>query len=582
MSVAGKKDEEGKKLLHNIWGEVPKKEITAIMGPSGAGKSTLLNILAGRTRTKGNLTVSADVRLDNFSVDPTDVEVRKQIAFVAQDDSLNATSTPREAIRFSAKLRLPRTTTEEELDALTNRMLNALGLMNCAETYIGGPLIKGISGGERKRTSVGVELVTKPSLIFLDEPTSGLDSFSASQVVDLLHKVANAGSSVLFTIHQPSSEVFNAFDHLILLNKGHVMYNGSVQKVPDYFEARKHPVPANYNPADWIMSVAQINPIEQLRSDGFFEEESRFSQMGQSMKIDDGKDAIGNSLHDENAGKDTQKPGFFTQASMLYAREFKNAIRDKASLGTRFGITIFLNLLFGIIFYQVGKQPNTELTNTSSHFGALIMVVLSGMFGSAQPTLFAIPEERPVFLREYSTNHYSVGAYFLARFSVEAITTFIQTLVACLCNYFLIGFQTNFFIFVLINYAVAMSATALAVFLGCSIDDAKMAQEFLPLLFVPQMLFAGFFVAISLLPNWLQWVPYICSLTYGIKLGLLAEFESCVTNEDPGFVNCAQIMTNADADPDQNWVYWVVLIAIFFVTRLLGLAILKKKASDFY
>ncbi|GAG44485.1 unnamed protein product, partial [marine sediment metagenome] len=102
-------------------------------------------------------------------------------------------------------------------------------------------------------------------------------------------------------------------------------------------------------------------------------------QMGQSMKIDDGKDAIGNSLHDENAGKDTQKPGFFTQASMLYAREFKNAIRDKASLGTRFGITIFLNLLFGIIFYQVGKQPNTELTNTSSHFGALIMEVLSGM-----------------------------------------------------------------------------------------------------------------------------------------------------------------------------------------------------------
>ena len=107
-------------MLHNIWGEVPKKEITEIMGPSGAGKSTLLNILAGRTRTKGNLTVSADVRLDNFSVDPTDVEVRKQIAFVAQDDSLNATSTPREAIRFSAKLRLPRTTTEEELDALVS------------------------------------------------------------------------------------------------------------------------------------------------------------------------------------------------------------------------------------------------------------------------------------------------------------------------------------------------------------------------------------------------------------------------------------------------------------------------------
>ena len=105
-------------MLHNIWGGVPKKEITAIMGPSGAGKSSLLNILAGRTRTKGNLTVSADVRLDDFGVDPTDVEVRKQIAFVAQDDSLTATATPRECIRFSAKLRLPRTTTDDELDAL--------------------------------------------------------------------------------------------------------------------------------------------------------------------------------------------------------------------------------------------------------------------------------------------------------------------------------------------------------------------------------------------------------------------------------------------------------------------------------
>lgn len=138
------------------------------MGPSGSGKTSLLNILAGRTRSNGKLKVSADVRLNNYAVDPTSLEVRKQIAFVAQDDSLQATATPREAIRFSAKLRLPRNTTEVELDTLTNRMLSALGLTHCADTYIGGALLKGISGGERKRTSVGVELVTKPALVFLD------------------------------------------------------------------------------------------------------------------------------------------------------------------------------------------------------------------------------------------------------------------------------------------------------------------------------------------------------------------------------------------------------------------------------
>ena len=106
--------------------------------------------------------------MNEFKVDPTHIQVRKQIAFVAQDDSLTFTASPREAIRFSAKLRLPRITTDEEIDELVDKMLKELGLKDCAETMIGGDLIKGISGGERKRTSVGVELVTKPSLVFLD------------------------------------------------------------------------------------------------------------------------------------------------------------------------------------------------------------------------------------------------------------------------------------------------------------------------------------------------------------------------------------------------------------------------------
>jgi ABC-type multidrug transport system ATPase subunit len=122
-------------------------------------KTSVLNVLAGRASSRGKITVSADLRLNNYTVDPTNIQVRKQIAFVAQDDSLQVTSTPREAIRFSAKLRLSRETTEEALDALTERMITELGLTSCADTIVGGALIKGISGGERKRTSVGVELV---------------------------------------------------------------------------------------------------------------------------------------------------------------------------------------------------------------------------------------------------------------------------------------------------------------------------------------------------------------------------------------------------------------------------------------
>jgi ABC-type multidrug transport system ATPase subunit len=170
-------------LLHEVWGEVPARETTAIMGPSGAGKSSLLNILAGRATSRGRVKISADIRLDNYAVDPRDINVRKKIAFVAQDDSLQVTATPREAIYFSAKLRLPRNTTESQLRKLTKRMIKELGLSSCADTIVGGALIKGISGGERKRTSVGVELVVKPALVFLDEPTSGRTYITTTTMV---------------------------------------------------------------------------------------------------------------------------------------------------------------------------------------------------------------------------------------------------------------------------------------------------------------------------------------------------------------------------------------------------------------
>lgn len=125
----------------------------------------MLNILAGRARSNGRLSINSDVRLNNYGVDPTNLEVRKGIAFVAQDDSLQVTSTPREAIRFSAKLRLPKDTSDEQIEKLVDRMLSELGLTSCADTIVGGALIKGISGGERKRTSVGVELVVKPAMV---------------------------------------------------------------------------------------------------------------------------------------------------------------------------------------------------------------------------------------------------------------------------------------------------------------------------------------------------------------------------------------------------------------------------------
>jgi hypothetical protein len=327
----------------------------------------------------------------------------------------------------------------------------------------------------------------------LDEPTSGLDSFSAVQLCQVLRKVANAGSSVLFTIHQPSSEIFNSFDHLILLNKGRVMYQGEVANVPTYFGDRGHPNPPNYNPADWIMTVAQAIDMEQLNKDGFFPTDER--DMGDAFEPHEGQDALGITITGRAATEEEKllkPPGFVTQTTLLFERELNNLRRDVTALGARFGLSIFLGVLIGIIFWEVAASDLSDRTNLSSSFGALIMVMMMGMFGTAQPALLSFPEERPVFLREYSTNHYSVLSYFASRFTMEAVITALQVLVICILVYWMISFQMDFVMLFSIVYTLAMASTAMAVMLGCSVEDPKLAQEMLPILFVPQMLFAGY------------------------------------------------------------------------------------------
>jgi ABC-type multidrug transport system permease subunit len=202
------------------------------------------------------------------------------------------------------------------------------------------------------------------------------------------------------------------------------------------------------------------------------------------------------------------------------------------------------------------------------------MVLLMSMFGTAQPALLAFPEERPVFLREYSTNHYSVLSYFMSRLTMEAVVTALQVLVQVLISYYLIGLQAGFGIVYLTVYMLAMASTASAVFLGCAVEDPKLGQEMLPLLFVPQMLFAGFFVTPNLIPIWLRWARYLCALTYAVRIALVEEF--------PAGTGADALLETIEADRDGTWWNWLVLLGIFVVFRLMALVVLQKKATKFF
>lgn len=199
------------------------------------------------------------------------------------------------------------------------------------------------------------------------------------------------------------------------------------------------------------------------------------------------------------------------------------------------------------------------------------------MFGTAQPALLSFPEERPVFLREYSTNHYGVLPYFMSRLTVEVVVTAIQILVQVVITYFMVGFSSNFGLFYLIVYSLAMASTALAVMLGCAVEDPKLGQELLPLLFVPQMLFSGFFVVPELIPVWLRWAQYLCSLTYAVRISAAEEF-----GNRAGCESCDGFLEVLGADPDDLWWNWLVLASLFVVFRLLALFILRQKAEKFF
>lgn len=544
------------------------------MGPSGAGKSSLLNVLAGRSSPGAGITIEGKVTVGGKVINP--VAFRKNIAYVMQDDALLATATPREALTFSASMRLPSSTTNEEIKKLVDKTLEELGLTVCADVMIGGALIKGISGGQRKRTSVGVELITSPTLLFLDEPTTGLDSYSAFTLVSLLKKVAKLdNTTILCTIHQPSSEVFFLFDVVIFMKAGRIFYQGTTSNVVSYFSRFGYDCPDSYNPSDFVMSLCQSLTVDEVENKQMFvAPPSTFhAEKDSSMKLDDQEIVF------------TTESSFMKQLGWLTYRELTNTRRDVAALIGRFMVTFILNLLFGLIFYNAGERDNADNTNFISHFGAMTMCLISSMFGSAQPVMLNFPYERPMFLREYSTGTYSSLAYFLAKLLVEIPMNFIQVLEAYILTYFLIGMRGNFILIVLAAWGLGMCSCSVAVCMGCAVGDVKSVTELAPLLFVPQMLFVGFFIPTGLIPIFLRWAQYLCSLKYAMNLIILTEFRltspSC-TSSPQAYANCENLIKSNDIEEDKYYVYILLLFALFAAFRIAAAILLQQKAKKFY
>jgi ABC-type multidrug transport system ATPase subunit/ABC-type multidrug transport system permease subunit len=556
--------------LKSLTAKFQPGKLTAIMGPSGSGKTTLLNILAGRAG-KGSIKgseLTGDISLDGRIIDP--IKERNEFAYVMSEDSLFATLTPRESMTFAARLRLPHLTDVERTTKI-NKLLKGLKLETCADTLVGDERTKGISSGERKRTAVGVELVHEPSLVLLDEPTSGLDSYMAYELVENLRTISNQGRSVIATIHQPRSEIFDLFHDVVFLWAGAIVYQGPAKAIREYFASAGYVCPEKYNPADFVMNLIQTLP------------ESDLTKLVEKRNVAEVKDLIRQSRSISSeippTPREVHKASLKTQTKVLLSREVKNTLRNKQIMGMRIGSATFMAALFGGIFWQVGKADTLTTANTSmsqimSYVGAVTFVAIQAMFGNVQPVLLSFPKERPIFIREYSSGAYSASIYFLCKSLVELPLLLVQSALSLLIVYFMIGFSGSYPLFLLGIFLIALASTSLAIMFTSRISQIKTAMELAPLVFVPQIFFSGVFVRIELIPVVLRWIQYIIPLKYGVDIIYLAELNQSEYQWKD------QIFTANSVDTNGLWWYVVVLVGLIVFFRLLGLVSLVQKARS--
>ena len=243
-----------KTILDDISADMPSGSLTAIIGGSGSGKTSLLNSMSGRIQGSNRLVTSGRT-LFNGSEDVS----RIRSAYVIQQDILLHTLTVRETLTYAAQLRLPSSVSAKEKKQLVEDVILELSLKEAADTRIGNHEHKGCSGGEKRRTSIGVQLLSNPSLLWLDEPTTGLDSTSAFQVIKTLQTLARQGRTIIVTIHQPRSEIWDLFDNVILLSRGKPAYAGSAKECLPYFAKLGHEMPPFTNPAEYLIDVVSVD-----------------------------------------------------------------------------------------------------------------------------------------------------------------------------------------------------------------------------------------------------------------------------------------------------------------------------------
>uniref|UniRef100_A0A667YT09 ATP-binding cassette, sub-family G (WHITE), member 2a n=1 Tax=Myripristis murdjan TaxID=586833 RepID=A0A667YT09_9TELE len=569
---------------------VMKPGLNAIMGATGSGKSSFLDVLAARKDPAG---LSGEVLIDGAPQPPN---FKCLSGYVVQDDVVMGTLTVRENFSFSAALRLPSSISQKEKEEKVNRLIQELGLTKVADSKVGTQLIRGISGGERKRTNIGMELIIDPSVLFLDEPTTGLDASTANSVLLLLKRMASHGRTIILSIHQPRYAIYRLFDSLTLLVNGKQVYHGPAQTALDYFADIGYTCEPHNNPADFFLdvingdstAVAFSNPDADAVStsrrgiEDNLVQEYRSSSHYKQTKAELERIVMGKETSSRPPSRTiTYNTGFFTQFRWVLKRTFRNLMLNPQTSIAQVAVTLFLALVVGAIFFDV-QDDRSGLQN---RFGALFFITVNQCFSSVSSAELFITE-RKLFIHEYISGYYRVSVYFLTKILSDIITlrTIPAIIFSCVA-YFMIGFKATvdaFFTFMVSVALVAYTATSMTMAISADQSVVAIANIFMTITFVFMMIFAGLLVNLPSIASWLAWLKYFSIPRYGLAALQINEFVGLRICDDRTFVLCSSC-TGEEYLEDQGvdyspWGLWQNHVALATMTVcFLSIAYLKLR-----
>lgn len=570
----GRRKNVTRHILKNVSGSVAPGEFLVILGPSGAGKTTLLNILAGRLKSgvTGDILINGEPRNKTCH--------KKHSAFVLQEDLFFSELTVTETLHLTARLVLPNTMSVKDKIQRAEDMIDLFKIRKCANTITGSPLRRGLSGGEKKRLNIANELLGNSTMVVMDEPTSGLDASTALQVVSMLKQLAQSGKTVIATLHQPSSQMFEMFDKLLILADGRVAFHGTPADSLTHFANLGFECPQRFNPADHLLSLVDETPDDRDQKTTNYRdiildayEKGNYGSGGINPKPVQTPESLGKKRKGQ-----AYPCGFLEQFYLLSKRGFKQHILEAVPT---FFIFMIIAILSSIVWWRRGHKEQDIYDRVGLLFFIAVHWFVMPMFSA----MGVMINERVIIRKERPAGMYRLSAYFLSRsishIPIDMITPVVFTCIVYWCTN-LNSDVSRFFIFLGISFLAHLAGQALGLIFGCYFDRQEKASPMVMVFFFISTLVGGFYIAIHQIQSWFRWTQYISVIKYIMDALRLNEFKGddvrfklANPTKNHKYMTGEEFLESADLIWDDIWPYALVLVGVYFCGMFLAYWILR-------